>query len=309
MATDIAFTLGLLTLLGRRVPFALIVFVSALAIADDLGAILVIALFYTSDISLTSLIFAGIIMLLLIGLERSSVRRPWPYVVLGIALWIAVLSSGLHPTIAGVLLALTIPLRSPPDTTALLAQSTTALHWQAVLERDGRNHDSDGAAIHTLETVIERLESPADRIRRHLEPWTAYLILPLFALANAGVALSPQAFDLFSPVGSGILLGLVIGKPLGITALAWAATRLGIAEKPDQIEWRQLFAAACLCGIGFTMSIFIATSAFADHNLLANAKLSVIVASVVAGIIGWMLLTRVTAPATQATRAAEATLA
>ena len=302
MATDIAFTLGLLALLGRRVPFALLIFVSALAIADDLGAILVIAFFYTDEISFLGLAVSGLIVLFLVGVGRSGIRRPWPYALLGVALWIAVLYSGVHPTLAGVMLAMTIPLRPKPDTEALLAQSTMALDHQHAMESDS-DEESEAMAVRTLETVMERLESPADRIRRRLEPWTAYLVLPLFALANAGIVFDRNALDLTSPVSLGIILGLVIGKPLGITLFAWAATRVGFAERPDQVEWSQIVGAACLCGIGFTMSIFIATAAFADAILLAEAKLSVILASVLATAVGWYVLVRMTSPATQSTPA------
>ena len=301
MATDIAFTLGLLAMLGRRVPFSLIVFVSALAIADDLGAIVVIALFYSSELSLASLGVAGAFLLVLIGLARARVRRPLPYAILGAGLWFAVLQSGIHPTIAGVALAMTIPLGRQPDTGALLAQSATALHNQDIREKRGMDDDNE-TAVRTLETVMSRLDPPAERIRRRLDPWIAYLVLPLFALANAGVVLNADAVDLTNPVSVGIILGLVVGKPLGITLFAWAATAIGIAQKPDQIEWAQLFGAACLCGIGFTMSMFIATAGFADPALLATSKISIIIASALAAILGWILLTRVSSKAMQATK-------
>lgn len=304
MATDIAFTLGLLALLGRRVPFALLIFVSALAIADDLGAILVIAFFYTDGISFIALGLSALIVVFLLGLSRSGFKRPWPYAVFGVVLWVTVLYSGIHPTIAGVVLAMTIPLHSRPDTGALLAQSTMALDHQQGIEDDV---DREAVAVRTLETVMDRLESPADRIRRRLEPWTAYVVLPLFALANVGIAFDAGAFEVTGPVSLGIILGLAIGKPLGITLFAWAATRLGFAKRPDQVEWLQILGAACLCGIGFTMSLFIATAAFSDAALLAEAKISVIVASVAAAIMGWSILIRVTSPATQLTRVAETT--
>lgn len=304
MATDIAFTLGLLALLGRRVPFALLVFVSALAIADDLGAILVIAFFYTESVSFPALGLSALIVVSLIGLSRSGFKRPWPYALLGAALWATVLVSGIHPTIAGVVLAMTIPLHSKPDTGALLAQSTMALDHQQGIDDDV---DREAVAVRTLETVIARLESPADRIRRRMEPWTAYGVLPLFAMANAGIPFTANAFDMTSPISLGILLGLGIGKPVGIALFAWAATRIGLAKRPDQVEWVQILGAACLCGIGFTMSLFIATAAFADAAMLAEAKISVILASVAAAIVGGSLLVRFTSPATQSTRAAGAT--
>ncbi len=290
MATDIAFTLGIMALLGSRVPFALKVFFTALAIADDLGAVLVIALFYTSDISWLGLALAAIILAVLIGLNRARVYSPLPYSVLGIGLWLAFLESGFHPTIAGVLLAATIPARNPPNTGALLAQCVSTLNeFENPVATQRQAVSREQVAAQTLDTVAERMQSPAQRLEHELLPWSTYLILPLFALANAGVAL---AFDmsLMGPVSVGVILGLVIGKPLGITLFSWLAIRLGLAELPQNVSWRQLFSASWLAGIGFTMSLFIASAAFQDPGLLSQAKLGIIIASVIAGGIGLILL-------------------
>lgn len=292
MATDIAFTLGILTVLGKRVPLSLKVFFTALAIADDLGAVLVIAIFYTSDIMVSSLIWAAVIMLGLIFLNRARVYWPIPYAILGILLWYFFLESGIHPTIAGVLLALTIPSRSPANLRGLVAQAVTVLNglelpedWQEAV--DSRRQ----AVIQSLETITDRIQSPAQTLEHNLHPWSTYVILPIFALANAGIALSSDALgNLTEPVSLGILLGLVVGKPVGISVMSWLAVRSGIAEMPGGVGWRQFFGASCLAGIGFTMSLFITNSAFDDVSLQAMAKLSILVASMIAAVLGTTLL-------------------
>jgi NhaA family Na+:H+ antiporter len=292
MATDIAFTLGILTLLGKRVPLSLKVFFTALAIADDLGAVLVIAIFYTSDIMWISLLYAAIVMAGLTFLNRARVYWPVPYAVLGILLWYFFLQSGIHPTIAGVLLALTIPSRSPANLRGLVAQAVTVLkglelpeNWQQ--EIDSRRQ----AVIQSLETITDRIQSPAQSLEHNLHPWSTYVILPIFALANAGIVLSGDALNnLASPVSLGILFGLVVGKPLGITALSWLAVRIGLAEMPGGVSWGQFFGASCLAGIGFTMSLFITSAAFDDAAIQAIAKLSILVASMIAAGLGTTLL-------------------
>lgn len=305
MATDIAFTLGILTVLGKRIPLSLKVFFTALAIADDLGAILVIAIFYTEDISLIALGAAAVVLVALIALNRARVYTPVPYAVLGLVLWLAFLRSGVHPTIAGVLLAMTIPSRSPANMRALLAQAVTMLQsfelpvsWRD--EQDSRRQ----AAVSTMENITERMQSPAQRLEEGLIPWTDYLILPLFALANAGVLISPDSLGtLTSPISLGIILGLVVGKPLGITLLSWLATRLNLAELPAGVSWRQFAGAGALAGIGFTMSLFIADAAFGeDPALLATTKLAIIVASVLAAVFGSAVLLRTGSHTRSATR-------
>lgn len=288
VATDIAFTLGILTLLGSRIPLPLKIFFTALAIADDLGAILVIAIFYTSEISFIGLGIAGLFFLGLVILNRARVYSPLPYVILGIGLWLGFLESGVHPTVAGVLLALTIPSRSPANMRTLLAQVVTLLQsfdlpvaWREHV--DSRRQ----AAVSTMEKITERMQSPALRLERSLTPWTTYLILPLFALANAGVVINPDSLGtLTSPLSLGIILGLVVGKPLGITLLSWGATRLGLASLPAGVDWRQFISASCLAGIGFTMSIFISGAAFTDPLLQEVSKLAILAASILAALLG-----------------------
>jgi NhaA family Na+:H+ antiporter len=246
MATDIAFALGVLAMLGRRVPVGLRVFVTALAIVDDLVAVVVIAVFYTGDLSVVALAAAAVIGILLAAANRAGIRRTWVYAGLGIVLWLAVLESGLHAAIAGVLLALAVPAREP------------LLSWEHGLTR-----------------------------------WVALLILPLFALANAGVALTGDIGAIVvEPVFLAIAVGLVVGKQVGITAAAWLVVRLGIGSLPAGVNWRHVYGAAVLCGIGFTMSLFIAELAFEGSSALATAKFAILAASLIAGVAGfaWLYL-------------------
>jgi NhaA family Na+:H+ antiporter len=306
MATDIAFVLGILTLLRSRVPVSLKVFFTALAIADDMGAVLVLALFYSSEIVSIALVAAAIVLLALIALNRMGVRQPLPYAVLGIGLWLAFLESGLHPTIAGVLLAITIPARTQVRASAYLAQCNAALAGMGPGNGSGEEGDKSRqqqGAAQTLEVIAERIQSPLQRLERNLNPWVAYLIVPVFAFANAGVQLRGNLLQALTlPLSLGILLGLLLGKSLGITLFSWLAVRLGVADLPYGVSWRQLFAASWLGGIGFTMSLFIANSAFRQPELLDLAKLDILVASVLAASIGFVLII-VTSPPQEGTSA------
>jgi NhaA family Na+:H+ antiporter len=299
MATDIAFTLGILTLLGNRVPLSLKVFFTALAIADDLGAVLVIALFYSQGLHVAGLVVAGIFLLALIGLNTAGVRHPLPYSLLGIGLWLAFLESGVHPTIAGVLLAFTIPARSRARAQAFLAQCIAVLGGVEDAPQLGEEPEAaelafsnrQQAAAHTLEAIAERMQTPAQRLEHSVTPWATYLVLPLFALANAGVSLTGNIFEvLASPISLGIIAGLVLGKSLGLTLFSWLAIKIGVAEMPERVTWPQLFSATWLAGIGFTMSLFISSSAFPDPSMLATAKISILIASLISGAIGVILL-------------------
>jgi NhaA family Na+:H+ antiporter len=294
VATDIAFVLAILTVFGNRIPIALKVFFTALAIADDLGAVLVIALFYTDEIAWVALAAGAILLLVLVIFNRIGVRQPMPYALVGIGLWLAFLESGLHPTIAGVLLAMTIPARTDVRASAFMAQCRAALGGLG----DGESAEAEvdlsrqrQGAAQTLEVIAERIQSPLQRLERTLNPWVAYLILPVFALANAGVVLSGDLTEaLTAPVSLGIILGLLLGKALGITSFTWIAVRAGIAELPFGVSWAQLFSASWLAGIGFTMSLFIASSAFDSPYLLNIAKIDILIASVLAAVIGTVLV-------------------
>jgi NhaA family Na+:H+ antiporter len=291
MGTDTAFALGLLALLGSRVPLALRVFVAAAAIADDVGSIVVIALFYTASISLPAIVAAIVLVGVALALNRVHVYWTLPYTVIGVLLWLAVLSSGVHPTLAGVLLAFTIPTRASPNAGALMAQAQAILHGVDAPAIGERTEARYQAAVRALEEMTERLLSPAQRMARDLQPWSAYLVLPVFAFANAGIALDLRLADFLTPVSLGVALGLLLGKPVGISLGAWLAVRLRVALRPREIRWAQVIGAGFLCGIGFTMSFFIAGVAFTEPGALSIVKLSVLGASIVAGATGWLILT------------------
>jgi NhaA family Na+:H+ antiporter len=291
MATDIAFALGIMALLGSRVPTALKVFLTALAIADDLAAVLVIALFYTADLALLPLAATGLILLLLVGLNRAGVRHPGIYLAVGAALWLAVLKSGVHATVAGVLLAMTVPARRKMDLPTFARRAGEVLD---LLEAEEGKRPSPEAmdAVHGLEVACSDLDTPLARLEHGLHPWSAYLIMPVFALANAGVAIGSESLGgLTSSAGMGVVAGLFLGKQIGVTGFAWLAERMGWASRSEGVSWRQVHGVACLCGIGFTMSLFIAGLAFpAGSPVLDGTKLAIVVGSLLSGLLGWTLL-------------------
>jgi NhaA family Na+:H+ antiporter len=292
MATDIAFALGILALLGGRVPIGLKVFLAALAIVDDLGAVLVIALFYTPHFAWTPLAWAGGILAVLVVLNRMGARRTTTYAVLGILLWLAVLASGVHATVAGVLLALAVPARTRIDEDEFMRRAAASLDdFRAASTEDTSLLTNRGQqeAVHALVSAVDEAQAPLQRMEHALQGVVAFIILPLFALANAGVPLAGSG-ALRNSIALGIVLGLVVGKPLGITLASWLAVRSGLADLPAGVGWRALHGAAWLGGIGFTMSLFIAGLAFADAAHLDTAKLGILAASLVAGSIGWLLL-------------------
>ena len=257
-ATDIAFALGVLTLLGKRVPTALKAFLLSVAIFDDLGAIIVIALFYTAKISVLSLIIVVILVLGLACLNRFGVTRPAAYFLIGVPLWVAVLKSGVHATLAGVVLAMFIPVRVPDESLPSYAPESLLRHLE-----------------HTL------------------HPWVAFGILPVFAFANAGVSIVELSIsDTLHSVPLGIVTGLFFGKQIGIMAMCWIAIRLGVASAPEGVSWWQLYGAALLCGIGFTMSLFIASLAFEQGGAgyLGLERLGILIASLVSGLLGYVVL-------------------
>ena len=297
MATDIAFALGVLALMGPRVPLSLKVFLTALAIVDDIGAVAVIALFYTDAISWSAL-GAGLLLLGgCVAANRLGARRPVVYVALGAAVWGCFLASGVHATVAGVLVAMTIPVRTRIDAGQLLAESRRTLDGFESACGEGpliANH-AQQAALLELETLSEAAQAPLQRIEHELQDVVAFGVVPLFALANAGVTLSGGlGAPLAHPVALGVILGLVIGKPLGITLASWLAVRLGMAELPAGVTWRAVHAVSWLGGIGFTMSLFIAALAFSGGALADVAKVGIFAASVAAGAAGWVLVRRAT---------------
>ena len=294
MATDTAFALGILALLGDRIPITLRIFVTALAIIDDVGALLVIALFYSADLSLPSLAIGGVVLAILAGASYVGVRHIAVYSVLGVGLWLAFQRSGIHPTIVGVLLAMVIPSWSRIGTSAFLAEARTILNQfeSAGAEQEtALTNAARQAALLDLKYSAEQAETPLQRLEHWLEPWATYLILPIFALANAGVSLGGAfAAGLIQPVVLGIVAGLALGKPLGITALVWLAVRSGLATLPSGLGWRHIWGTGWLCGIGFTMSLFITNLAFGDTPLLTIAKAAILAGSLISGLIGWSIL-------------------
>ncbi|HUP01535.1 MAG TPA: Na+/H+ antiporter NhaA [Gemmatimonadota bacterium] len=296
MATDIAFALAVITVLGDRIPAALKVFLTALAIVDDLGAILVIALFYSGGIAWMALGVGGAALAASLLANRVHVRHPVAYALLGLVAWLFFFQSGVHATVAGVLLAMTIPVRRRIDSGEFLARGQALLdEFSEASEFRSSQLVNQGQqeAIHALEQVCEDVETPLQRLEDTLHPWVVYGVLPLFALANAGVTLEGGMLaELGSRIGLGILLGLVIGKQLGITLFAWLGVRSGLAELPADIGWRQIYGVAWLGGIGFTMSLFIAGLAFGEGPQLATAKLAVLLASLLSTTGGVLILRR-----------------
>jgi NhaA family Na+:H+ antiporter len=307
MATDIAFALGVLALLGSRVPIGLKVFLAALAIVDDIGAVLVIAVFYSGGVAWGALGAAlGLVVLAALA-NLAGFRRPGTYAAIGIALWAAVLVSGVHATVAGVLLAMTIPVRTRLAEGAFLLEARRALaDFDAaahVTNADPNTTVLGNAEHHTaleeLESLCEAAQPPLIRMEHALHGLVSFGIMPLFALANAGVTLDGGALAaaLTHPVTVGAFVGLLLGKPLGIVGFSWAAVRLGWAALPQGVTWRSLTGAGVLGGIGFTMALFIAALAFpasagAASPLLDSAKVGVLAASTVAGVVGWLILRR-----------------
>lgn len=264
-ATDIAFSLGILSLLGRRVPLSLKIFLTALAIFDDLGAIIIIAIFYTADLSLIALILALCAIFILVVLNRFNVRGYGSYFLVGAILWLCLLQSGVHATLAGVILALAIPLRN------------------------AREPDANF--------------SPSENLVRKLHPWIVYMILPIFAFANAGVSFGdvpPGLSNIFSPVMLGVSLGLLVGKLLGVFLTTFLAIKLGLASKPTGSTWPQIFGIAFVCGVGFTMSFFVGTLAYpggtTTEPYAAWVRMGVIFGSLVSGILGYIVLRLTTKP-------------
>ena len=289
MSTDTAFAVALIVILGSRVPVELRIFLTAAAIVDDLGAILAVAIFYSGALSLIYLAPAAVLIGALAMLNRSHVYTLAPYVVVGIALWACVLASGLNPTLAGVILALFVPTRPPPNLTALTTRASALIAAEAARDGEVLRHGPSAPALRALDAIHDRIESPADRLLRNAGARSSYLVLPLFALANAGVALRVDTFSGREWLMTAIIVGLVVGKPVGILLASALAVSMRLAVKPKEYSWAQLAGAGALGGIGFTMSLFIAGEAFREADFEAT-KIAVFIASVVSAVIGVMLL-------------------
>ena len=293
MATDIAFAVGVLVLLASRVPKALITFLVALAIADDLGAVLVIALFYTQQLSLDWLAGSGVLVLSLFVLNFGGIRRVLPYFVVGALLWYALLQSGVHATLAGVLCAFAIPARSKYDPALFSARLTELVSRFDASHQQGGNimtNEKLYAVVQTLEKSVRGVQTPLQQLEHGWHLPVAYLVIPIFALFNAGIPLQFGALGdtLTHPVMLGVMLGLLLGKFIGITGACWLALHLGIAQLPSGTRFSQIAAVSVLGGIGFTMSIFIAELGFAAQpEYLLMAKTGVLLASLLAGVVGF----------------------
>jgi NhaA family Na+:H+ antiporter len=290
MATDTAFAVALIVMMGHRVPVELRIFLTAAAIVDDIGAIIVVAFFYSGAIHVEYLVAALAVVGALVMLNRAHVYRVVPYLLLGVVLWFFIHESGLHATLTGVVLALFIPTRPPPDLNALMTQANTIIAAEAEHEGEVLRHGPSLPALRAIDAIHDRLESPADRLLRQVAPRSSYAVLPLFALANAGVALGVGVINGHEPLMMAIICGLVLGKPVGMVLACLLAVKMGWAVKPNEYSWRQLVGAGALAGIGFTMSLFIAAQAFPDQSAFAAAKIAVFTASVISAIAGvWIL--------------------
>ena len=295
VATDIAFALGVMALLGSRVPTGLKVFLTALAIADDIGAILVIGVFYSTDISLSLLVVAAVLLVVLWGFGRFGIDSPWPYAAVGVLVWAAVLGSGVHATIAGVLVAFMIPASAKIEP---LEFTQRAKSWIEGIEEsfvEGRHvleDNSQQVACVAIRKDARLSVPPLQRMEFALHPFVTFAVLPLFALGNAGVRVvgSDAVGTMTSPIALGILLGLVVGKPLGIVAMSWLAVRSGLAQLPEGVRWAHIAGAGILGGVGFTMSLFVANLAFTEPSQVMTAKLAILIASLVAGVVGYIVL-------------------
>ncbi|MSQ61089.1 MAG: Na+/H+ antiporter NhaA [Dehalococcoidia bacterium] len=291
MATDIAFALGVLALLGRRVPVELRVFLLTIAVVDDLGAIAIIAFFYTEDLALSSAGFVLAIIVAIVAMNRAGVRSYNAYVVVGVLLWVAVFKMGVHATVAGVVLGALTPSQRYSSSRGLLNAAPGLLRrFQSVMEKD--DHDDSHAVLADLATLGEATESPMEHLERLVHPWSSYVVLPLFALANAGIVLSRQAIDdaLRSPVTLGIVIGLLAGKVVGVSAATWLMVRLRLGSLPRNTEWTHIWGVSIIAGMGFSVSLFITGLAYEDDSLTSAARIGVLAASVIAGALGYAFL-------------------
>lgn len=290
MATDIAFAVGVLALVSRSVPVSIKVFLLAIAIVDDLAAVVVIAFIYTQQISGVALAGAACFLAILVLLNIMGVHRPRPYMILGVGLWLTTLYSGVHATIAGVLLALTIPATRQIEERPFVAYVRRMLKYfedETELAPD-RITEDQSSALQAINKATRAVQTPLARIEHALLRPVNFIVMPVFALANAGIDFGSGAVAaLASPVSMGALFGLLLGKPVGVLLATWLALKLGIAAMPKAATWRHLVGVAVLCGIGFTMSLFIANLAFGEHaEQLTSAKMGILAASLIAGIAG-----------------------
>ncbi len=305
MATDIAFAVGIIALLGSRVPRPLVAMLLALAIVDDIGAVLVIALFYTDSIHAGPLLFSVLCLILLTAANLVGIRRPLPYALLGIMLWLAMMKSGIHATLAGVLAAFAVPARSSSDAhqfSAVIASLAADFRAQInIVSGPGRlnvlRNSQKQAILQSIEDSVQLMESPLQRMEHGLHGWVSFVIIPVFALANAGIPIDFSRLDqiVSHPVTIGVMVGLLAGKVIGVAFSSWLIVALGLSDLPEGVTFPQIIGIGFLAGIGFTMSIFIASLGFAAHpDYLLNAKIGIVFASFGAGLAGYSWLRRST---------------
>lgn len=291
ISTDTAFAITALVVLGNRIPVRLRIFLTATAIVDDLISIIVVTLFYSTGINSIYVVLSLIIIIMLGAFNKYNFYHPFPYMLLGVILWICLHEGGVHPTLAGVIVAFAIPTKPQTSFRALNAQAQTLFQTAALFAADKlMSKRPSQNAIRLLDSIHDRIESPADRILHFLTPWSSYFVLPLFALANAGIPIIRDLNEGDIQLMLAIFFGLVVGKPLGIFAGAWLADHSNFADKPSAYTWRQLFGAATLSGMGFTMSLFFASRAFQDPTDFSAAKIAILLASIVAGLLGMFIL-------------------
>ncbi|MEM7551316.1 MAG: Na+/H+ antiporter NhaA [Bacteroidota bacterium] len=291
MATDIAFTLGLMALLGNKASTSLKIFISALAVADDLGAILVIAIFYGHGFHLDQFLLAIFVTIIMGFLNYKKVYSISIYIFLGLFLWYFIFLSGIHATLAGVITAAFIPSRREGDIIGVATQTQIIFDQEVANIQDENTLDTTirSESLKALNKALERLKEPAYYLEHSLEKWVSYLILPIFAFFNTGILILGAEIDLLTKVNIGIFLGLCFGKPIGIFLFCWISSKLNIAFLSPAISWYQLFGAGCLAGVGFTMSIVVASTAF-NGSMLESAKLSILIASFLSAITGLLIL-------------------
>ena len=293
MATDIAFALALLSMAGKHIPGTVKVFLSALAVADDLGAVLVIAFFYTAEVNFTALGIAGIFLIFLVLGNRLGVRSSMFYLILGIGVWIGFLLSGVHATIAGVLVAFTIPAVTKID------ENSYSFHLKKLTNEFEKEIPSNSTlttpqqhqTIQQVKSLSTAAETPLQKIEYALHPWVAFAIMPLFALANSGIIIGNDFFSsIINPVSIGVFSGLLIGKFIGILLFSWLMVKFGLSSLPQGANWRHMTGVALLGGIGFTMSLFISGLAFTNPAFIDQAKYGILIGSVFAGLLGSLVL-------------------
>lgn len=296
MATDIAFALGVLALFGSRVPISLKVFLTALAIADDMLAVLVIAFFYTATLNFVAIAFAGLFLFLIFRASRAGVRMVLVYVMLAFAVWVSLEASGIHATVAGVLIAMLVPVKGQIEPDEFFDKTRSSLRLLEKLQptRESLNADErQRRAVSEIYMAAEDMTPPGIAIEKVLHPFVSFIILPLFALSAAGVAFDAETLgDFPGPVGLGVMLGLFAGKQVGIMTAYWLAVRTGLAQWPEGVNWGQIWGVSALAGIGFTMSIFIDELAYTDQAMIDEAKIAIILASLISGAFGAFLLSR-----------------